>query len=74
VNYIDLGDDDDSAMALLELDEPAAEARITALICCGMATGLVNVLARRLSEQMDDVETIELAWVTSGGSIPPEGT
>ena len=74
VNYIDLGDDDDSAVALLELDKPAAAAGITALICCGIAPGLVNVLARRLADQMDEVESIQLAWVTSGSATPPEGT
>jgi saccharopine dehydrogenase (NAD+, L-lysine-forming) len=74
VDYIDLGDDDDSAMALLELDVQATAAGITALICCGIAPGLVNVLARRLADRLDQVDSIELAWVTSGGASPPEGT
>jgi len=70
VNYIDLGDDEESALELLDLHEQAREAGITALICCGVAPGLVNVVARECAQQLDEVENIDLAWVT--GSTPPE--
>jgi saccharopine dehydrogenase-like NADP-dependent oxidoreductase len=70
VNYIDLGDDEESAMELLGLHERVREAGITALICCGVAPGLVNVIARQCAQQLDVVENIDLAWVT--GSTPPE--
>ena len=70
VNYIDLGDDEESALELLALDEKAREAGITALICCGVAPGLVNVVARECALQLDEVESIDLAWVT--GSTPPK--
>jgi saccharopine dehydrogenase-like NADP-dependent oxidoreductase len=70
VDYIDLGDDEESALELLGLHEQAREAGITALICCGVAPGLVNVIARECAQQLDEVENIDLAWVT--GSTPPE--
>jgi saccharopine dehydrogenase-like NADP-dependent oxidoreductase len=70
VNYIDLGDDEDSALELLALHERAEKAGITALICCGVAPGLVNVVARECAQQLDEVDSIDLAWVT--GSTPPE--
>lgn len=70
VDYMDLGDDHESAADLLELDERARRAGITALICCGIAPGMVNVLARALALEMDEVINIDLAWVT--GSTPPK--
>jgi saccharopine dehydrogenase-like NADP-dependent oxidoreductase len=70
VDYIDLGDDDESATALLELEGEAREAEVTALICCGIAPGMVNVMARAFALEMDEVTNIDLAWVT--GSTPPK--
>ncbi len=70
VNYIDLGDDEESALELLSMHEQAREAGITALICCGVAPGLVNVVARECASRLDEVESIDLAWVT--GSTPPK--
>lgn len=68
VDYIDLGDDEESALELLSMHERAEKAGITALICCGVAPGLVNVVARECASQLDEVESINLAWVT--GSTP----
>jgi saccharopine dehydrogenase-like NADP-dependent oxidoreductase len=73
VDYIDLGDDDESATALLELDKQAREAGITALICCGIAPGLVNVIAAQLASGMDEVESVDLAWVTGSTKHAEEG-
>ncbi|MBN2027651.1 MAG: saccharopine dehydrogenase NADP-binding domain-containing protein [Actinobacteria bacterium] len=70
VDYIDLGDDEESALELLAMHEKAREAGITALICCGVAPGLVNVIARECAQQLDEVDSIDLAWVT--GSTPPK--
>lgn len=72
VDYIDLGDDDESAIDLLSLDGQAREAGITALICCGIAPGLVNVVAAQLASRLDEVEGVDLAWVT-GSTKHPEG-
>jgi len=70
VDYIDLGDDEESALELLAMHEQAKEVGITALICCGVAPGLVNVVARECAQQLDEVDSIDLAWVT--GSTPPK--
>ena len=72
VNYIDLGDDEESATELLGLDRRAREAGITALICCGVAPGLVNVIVRYCALQMDEMENVDIAWVT-GSSPKKEG-
>ncbi len=69
VNYIDLGDDEESATELLALDGAAREAGVTILICCGVAPGLVNVIFRGCAMQMEEVENVDIAWVT--GSTPP---
>ena len=70
VDYIDLGDDEESALELLALHEKVEEAGITALICCGVAPGLVNVIVRECAQQLDEVENVDVAWVT--GSTPPQ--
>ena len=72
VDYVDMCDDEDSALSLLELDDEAREKGITSLICCGIAPGLVNVLARSAADTLDEVSEIELAWV-SGQTPPAEG-
>ncbi|MFH1150210.1 MAG: saccharopine dehydrogenase NADP-binding domain-containing protein [Actinomycetota bacterium] len=69
VDYVDMCDDEDSALSLLELDEKARGQAVTALICCGIAPGLVNVLARRNADMLDELLDIELAWVS--GQTPP---
>ena len=70
VDYIDLGDDEESALELLALHDRAEEAGITALICCGVAPGLVNVVVRDCARRLDEVEDVDIAWVT--GSTPPK--
>lgn len=74
VDYIDLCDDEESATELLEMDGKAREAGITALICCGIAPGAVNVIARALARDMDRVNGIELAWVTGSEPAGKGGT
>lgn len=69
IDYVDMCDDEDSALSMLALDREAHERGITALICCGIAPGLVNVLARAAADELDEFEDIELAWVS--GQAPP---
>ncbi|MBM3957210.1 MAG: saccharopine dehydrogenase NADP-binding domain-containing protein, partial [Gemmatimonadetes bacterium] len=72
VDYVDMCDDEDSALSLLELDARAREGGVLALICCGIAPGLLNVLARSAADALDETRDIELAWV-SGQTPPVEG-
>ncbi|MBU1670039.1 MAG: saccharopine dehydrogenase NADP-binding domain-containing protein [Actinobacteria bacterium] len=69
VDYVDMCDDEDSALSLLELDDKASKKDVTALICCGIAPGLVNVLARMGADMLDEFSDIDLAWVS--GQTPP---
>ena len=69
VDYIDMCDDEDSALSLLDLDGEARERGVLALICCGIAPGLLNVLARAAATELDEVDDMELAWVS--GQAPP---
>lgn len=68
IDYVDMLDDDDAARSCLELRGRAAERGILALICCGIAPGLLNVLARLLCDRLDHFDDIDLAWVS--GSTP----
>jgi saccharopine dehydrogenase-like NADP-dependent oxidoreductase len=68
-NYVDMCDDEDSALSMLLLDREARESGITALICCGIAPGLLNMLARAAASELDEFKDIELAWVS--GQAPP---
>lgn len=69
-DYIDFGDTDVAAEDLFSLEDRFREAGITALTCCGSAPGLSSVFVRKCILQLDEVDDIEIAWVT--GSTPPE--
>ncbi|NLV16451.1 MAG: hypothetical protein GXY50_04475 [Syntrophomonadaceae bacterium] len=72
VNYVDIVDDFDTTAELLELNDKAAAAGITALIAMGASPGVINVLARLGSEQMDQTDEINTYWVV--GESSPEFT
>jgi saccharopine dehydrogenase (NAD+, L-lysine-forming) len=63
VNYVDIVDDFDTAAQLLELNDKAAGAGVTALIAMGASPGVINVLSRLSSEQMEQTEEINTYWV-----------
>lgn len=67
-DYIDFGDDVESADLMLGLDRAARDGGVTALIGAGIAPGVVNVVARELSSRLDVADSVQLAWVT--GSTP----
>jgi saccharopine dehydrogenase-like NADP-dependent oxidoreductase len=69
VDYVDMCDDEDSALSLLALDRDAIDNGVTALICCGIAPGLLNVLVRAAADDLDSLEEVDLAWVS--GQAPP---
>lgn len=63
VNYVDIADDFDTTAQLLELNDKAAQAGITALIGMGASPGMINVVARLSSDHMDQIEEINTSWV-----------
>ncbi len=70
VDYIDFGDTDIAARELFSQDERVRKAGITALTGCGSAPGLTSVFVMKCAQRLDEVDDIEVAWVT--GSTPPE--
>lgn len=62
VNYVSICDDYDAAAGLLELDADAREAGITAITGVGWTPGITNVLARKASGLLDEVEDIAVSW------------
>lgn len=63
VNYVDIVDDFDTTQQLLDLNDQAAAAGITALIATGASPGLTNILARLSTDLLDEVEEINTSWV-----------
>ncbi len=68
VNYVDVCDDHDAAMDLLELDEKAKEAGVTALICMGTTPGITNMQAKFAADKLDDIDTLKICWAVG---LPP---
>jgi len=76
-NYIDINDDWEPTLEMLELDEEARKAGITAIIGMGASPGLSNMLAVEAIRLLDDVDTVITGWGSPGGaesdSMPPPG-
>jgi len=68
VNYMDYGDTFEASEDMLQLQEEAKNAGITAMICCGLIPGLMSVIVRAFALRMDQAESIDLAWMT--GATP----
>lgn len=72
INYIDICDDVDVTLDILDLDEQAKKAGITAVIGMGASPGATNLLAKLISDTMlDETESIDI-FHTHGGE-PVEG-
>ncbi len=63
VNYVDVCDDPDAAITLLAMDSMVARKGLTFLICQGWTPGMMNLIAKKGAEQMDEVDAMRLAWV-----------
>jgi saccharopine dehydrogenase (NAD+, L-lysine-forming) len=72
IDYIDICDDVDVTVDILDMDEQAKEAGITALIGMGASPGATNLLAKYISDTyLDETESIDI-FHTHGGE-PIEG-
>jgi lysine 6-dehydrogenase len=61
-NYVSICDDYDAAEEILELDDEAKKAGITAITGVGWTPGITNVLARKAADQLDEVDEIATSW------------
>lgn len=64
VDYLDFDDDNESTLEALEMDARAKEAGVTMYVGCGASPGMTNVIARDVADQLDEVEAIDVCWVT----------
>ena len=62
-NYLDLDDDIESTIEALSFDERARAAGVSVLIGCGVSPGLTNVVGREMIEQLDTVDSLDMAGV-----------
>lgn len=72
INYIDLGGNDAILEKQLVLDDEAKSKNLWIIPNCGMAPGLVNILAMHGFEEFDEVDSISI-WASSlpKQPIPP---
>ncbi len=68
IHYIDLGGNDEILEKQIALSEEALKKNLWIIPNCGMAPGLVNILAMNGYEQFDEVESIHI-W---SSSLPKE--
>lgn len=72
IHYVDVCDDYDATIKLLDMDEDAKRAGISALIGMGSSPGIANLLVKFCADQMlDEVDSIDILH-THGGE-PIEG-
>lgn len=72
VNYVDVCDDPDVTLEILEMNDAARKAGITALIGMGASPGITNLLAKFISDYLlDETDSIDI-FHTHGGE-PFEG-
>ncbi|UCC59661.1 MAG: saccharopine dehydrogenase NADP-binding domain-containing protein [Dehalococcoidia bacterium] len=70
INYIDVCDDMDATEKLLDMDEDARKAGITALIGMGSSPGVANVLVRFCAHSMlDQVEAVDIYHAHGGEQV-----
>ena len=72
INYIDFGGSDDILDKQIALNDKALQKNIWLVPNCGMAPGLVNILAMNGYEQFDEVDSIHI-WASSlpKDPVPP---
>lgn len=64
VDYLDFDDDIESTEDALGLDEAARSAGRCLYVGCGASPGMSNVMAVDAARQLDEVDSIDVCWVT----------
>ncbi|AFT98213.1 saccharopine dehydrogenase family protein [Nocardia brasiliensis] len=72
-DYVDICDDWEPTLQMLELDEAARQAGVTALVGMGASPGIANLLACTAARELDTVDDIITGW-NIAGSAPPAAT
>jgi len=67
-HYIDINDDWEPTLEMLELNEEAAKARITAVIGMGASPGQSNMLAAKALTFLDSADELITGWGVGGDS------
>jgi saccharopine dehydrogenase (NAD+, L-lysine-forming) len=65
-HYLDINDDWEPTLEMLELDEEAKKAGITAVIGMGASPGLSNLIAVKAMNELDKVDDLITGWGTGG--------
>ncbi|KAF0182427.1 MAG: saccharopine dehydrogenase [Caulobacteraceae bacterium] len=63
IDYFDIDDDVESTQAGIALDREAASRGVALYVGHGASPGFTNLLAVDLLKQLDEPETVEVAWV-----------
>jgi saccharopine dehydrogenase (NAD+, L-lysine forming) len=74
INYVDVCDDVDVTLEILDMDETARQAGITALIGMGSSPGATNILAKFAADNLlDETEAVDIFHAHGGEPIEGEG-
>ena len=72
--YVDVNDDVDATREVLQMDQKAKDANVTAIIGLGSSPGVTNILAKFAAEQMlDKVNSIDLYHAHGGEPVEGPG-
>jgi saccharopine dehydrogenase (NAD+, L-lysine-forming) len=72
--YVDVNDDVDATRIVLQMDQRAQSAKVTAIIGMGSSPGVTNILAKFAADQMlDKVESIDLYHAHGGEPVEGPG-
>lgn len=69
-DYLDICDDWEPTLEMLELDDAAREASVTAVIGMGASPGTSNLLAVLAMDECDTVERVYTSWRSSAAHFP----
>jgi hypothetical protein len=73
-HYLDINDDWEPTLEMLELDEKARGAGVSAIIGMGVSPGVSNLLAVMAISELDQVEDVYTGWnIEEATTEPPKG-
>lgn len=68
-DYIDINDDWEPTLEMLDLDNEARRAGITAIVGMGASPGVSNLLAVKAIRSVDEVDTVITGWGAPGEGV-----